>query len=78
MEDPGMMRIYADFNAIDGNKLPLIFKGSIRDIQRQNVDLREGMRIIVYDDGYEAEGIVEKVRGEWYAHIVEGTGRTTI
>lgn len=76
--DPRMIRIFADFNALDGDKLPLIFKGSVEDITRQNVDLREGLLIIVYDDGYEAEAMLEKVRGEWYAKVVAGTGRRTV
>jgi len=70
-----MIRIWADFNAQSGDLLPLDFKGSIRDIRRQNVELREGLHIVVYDDQYQAEATVVNVRGEWYARIIEGTGR---
>jgi hypothetical protein len=70
-----MIRIWADFNALDGDLIPLDFKGSFADIRQQKVELREGLHIMVYDDGYRAEGIVEKVKNRWYARIVPGTGQ---
>ena len=70
-----MIRIFGDFNALSEGRLPLSFKGSIEDIRRQNVELSEGLRVIVYDDQYQAEAVVERVRGEWYGRIVSGTGR---
>ncbi len=70
-----MIRIWADFNGIDGDRLALDVKGSIADIRRQGVVFREGLRIIVYDDGYQAEAIVERVEGEWFARVIPGTGR---
>ena len=69
-----MIRIYADFN-YSQKLLPLRFKGSIEDIGRQNVELQEGLRIIVYDDQIEAEATIEKIKGEWYARIISGTLR---
>jgi len=60
---------------LGGGLIPLDYKGSIRDIRRQNVVLREGLHIIVYDDSYQSEAIVEKKQGEWYARIIPGTGR---
>jgi len=69
-----MIRIYADFN-YSGKLLPLRFLGSIADIQEQNVQLQEGLHIVVYDDQYEAEATVEKIQGEWWARVIPGTGR---
>ena len=72
-----MIRIWADFT-YQPKLLPLIFKGSVSDIRDQNVNLYEGLHIIVYDDSYEAEAVVEKIKGEWWARIIEGTGHSTL
>jgi hypothetical protein len=68
-----MIRIFADFN-YSTKLLPLRFKGSFEDIRKQNVELREGMHIILYDDMCQAEAIVEKIQGEWWARV---TGKIT-
>ena len=47
-----MIRIWADFTDLGGGHIPLHYKGSTRDIRRQKVELREGLRIVVYDDTY--------------------------
>jgi len=70
-----MIRIWADFTDLGGGLIPLDYKGSIRDIRRQNVVLREGLHIIVYDDTYQSEAIVEKIKEEWLARLIPGTGR---
>jgi hypothetical protein len=70
-----MIRIWADFTDLGGGLIPLHYKGSIRDIRRQRVELREGLHIVVYDDTYQSEAIVEKVKGEWLARLIPGTGR---
>ena len=67
MAPPTKIRIWADFTALQGEYLALDFKGSFRDIRRQKVELSEGLHIIVYDDTYQSEAIVEKVKGEWLA-----------
>ncbi|MBO0888999.1 hypothetical protein J2P12_07865 [Candidatus Bathyarchaeota archaeon] len=70
-----MIRIFADFNAREGDRLPLDFEGSFSDIRKQKVELQDGLRIIVYDDQVEAEAVVQNVKGEWYARIIDGTLR---
>jgi hypothetical protein len=65
-----MIRIFADFN-YSTKLLPLRFKGSFEDIRKQNVELREGMHIILYDDMCQAEAIIEKIQGEWWARVTE-------
>ncbi len=64
-----MIRIFSDFN-YSSRLLPLRFKGSFEDIRKQNVELREGMHIILYDDMCQAEALVEKVQGEWWARVI--------
>ena len=75
MAPPPMTRIWADFTDLGGGLIPLDYEGSIRDIRRQKIELREGLHIIVYDDTYQSEAIVEKVKGEWLARLIPGTGR---
>jgi hypothetical protein len=68
-----MIRIFVDFN-YSTKLLPLRFKGSFEDIRKQNVELLEGMHIILYDDMCQAEAIVENIQGEWWARV---TGEIT-
>jgi hypothetical protein len=70
-----MIRIFGDFNALSGGHIPLYSQGSLEDIRKQNVELREGLRVIVYDDQCQADAIVEKIGGEWYGRVVESTVR---
>jgi hypothetical protein len=58
-----MIRIWAEFTALQGEYLALDFEGSFRDIRRQKVEVREGLHIVLYDDTYQSEAIVEKVKG---------------
>ena len=49
--------IYADFNNADtSGRLRLNCDGTFRDLGEQNVELREGMSLLVYDDELEADG----------------------
>lgn len=64
------IRIWADFNALNGDLIPLESKGSLSDIQKQNVELHEGLRIIVFENAIQAAAIVEKYRGRWYGRLV--------
>lgn len=65
-----MIRIWADFNAVSEDLVPLDFVGSLRDIKRQGVELRRGLRIVVYDDEREADAEVESVLGVWCGRIL--------
>lgn len=71
-----MIRIFADFNALSQGRLPLSFRGSIRDIEEQGLRLQEGMRILVYDDQCQAQATVVRVGDAWYAEIAPGTEKT--
>ena len=73
-----MIRIWADFTDLGGGLIPLHYKGSTRDIRRQKVELREGLHIVVYHDTYQSEAIVERVKGEWRARLIPGTGRDAL
>ena len=73
-----MIRIWADFNALQGEYLALDFEGSFRDIRRQRVELSEGLHVIIYDDSYQSEAIVEKVKGVWLARLIPGTRRDAL
>ncbi len=64
-----MIRVWADFSALQGTRLPLGFRGSLVDLRLQNAKLSEGMHIIVYDDEFEAEATVEMMKGNWFARI---------
>ena len=70
-----MIRIFTDFNTESLGKVPIDFPASLKDIEKQGVDLIEGLRVLVYDDSFEMEAVVEKDQGKWHARLIEGTGR---
>jgi len=50
-------RIYADFqNLDDANRLKLTCRGTLQDLQRFGVQLRDGMRFTFYTDDADDEG----------------------
>ncbi len=64
-----MIHVWADFSALRREGLPLNSKGSLEDLRLQGVKLSEGMRVVVYDDEFEAEATVEMTKGAWFARI---------
>src|SRR2546422_8887350 len=84
-------RVYADFNDLPGptdndQRMWLSYWGSLCDLARQRVRLRDGMRITVYDssDGdedMEVDGIARHnvsaadIRFNWYVEIEPATFR---
>jgi hypothetical protein len=49
--------IYADFNNADpAGRLRLNCTGTVEDLSRQGIQLREGMQLTLYDEELEADG----------------------
>lgn len=66
------LRVYADFhNADPQGRLRLNCVGSIQDLSRQQVELREGLRLTIYSEDLEVEGQVQYSTEEnlWVAVI---------
>lgn len=65
--------IFADFNNADeGGRVRLNCNGTIEDIQRLEIELKEGMQMILYDDeALKTIGIVKYSEKEsiWVAEI---------
>ncbi len=62
-------RIYADFqNLDDSNRLKLTCAGTIRDLKRQAVELREGLLLALYTDDADDQGRPDELRAEGTAH----------
>jgi hypothetical protein len=65
-------RVFADFhNADEQGRLRLNCVGTIEDLSRQNIELKNGQQVILYSEELEVDGIVsysdrEKV---WVASI---------
>jgi len=63
---------YADFNNADPNgRLRLNCVGTVEDLSKQKVELADGLKLLLYDDELEADGIVEYSQEEngWVAVI---------
>jgi hypothetical protein len=62
-------RVYADFqNLDDANRLKLTCAGTLRDLQRQNVQLEEGLLLTLYTDDADDEGQPDELRVEGVVH----------
>ena len=67
-----LSKIYADFNNADRHgRLRLATRGSEEDIRAKNLELLNGMKIIVYDDelSAEAEVVFSEEENIWVAKI---------
>jgi hypothetical protein len=54
--------IYADFhNADSQGRLRLNSVGTIEDLARQQIELREGLRLTFYSDDLDVEGALDKL-----------------
>jgi len=71
-----IIRLYGDFNHRDEqDRVKLDTAGSERDLAEIRANLKPGARATIYDDSYEAEGILEFIEGTWRARILWETGR---
>jgi hypothetical protein len=76
IEIDGVVRIWGDFNNLIARDLVLLNTlGSLRDLERLGRKLRSGLRVVIYDGSYEAEGILELVGKHWRARILWETWR---
>lgn len=58
-------RVYADFQNLDAeNRLRLICAGTRRDLDRQRIELREGVALTLYTDDANNEGELNELRAE--------------
>jgi hypothetical protein len=63
-------RVYADFqNLDDENRLRLTCAGTRRDLERQEVELREGMVLTFYTDDANDEGRPDELLAEGVVHF---------
>ena len=67
--ESAMLHIFADFNDFPGWRVPLGYPGPMAEIRMQNAQLREGSRVLVYDSTFEAQAILDKFQGCWYAQV---------
>jgi hypothetical protein len=66
------VRIYADFhNADREGRLRLNCVGTIEDLSRYQVELRDGEKLVLYSEELEADGVVEysEIEKLWVAAI---------
>ncbi len=68
-----MVRIFGDFNGIDGNGLIRLTSNGSRTDLAQHIDLKEGDRVVVYDYDLRAEARLERIQGEWCARVDRDT-----
>ncbi|HEX8200699.1 MAG TPA: hypothetical protein VF590_09445 [Isosphaeraceae bacterium] len=62
-------RVYADFqNLDDANRLRLTSAGTIRDLERQEIRLQEGLALTFYTDDADDPGRPDELRAEGVVH----------
>ncbi len=65
-------KIYADFqNLDDANRLRLTCVGTIQDLERQGVELTDGLLLTLYTDDADDRGQPDEMRAEGVAHYDE-------
>jgi hypothetical protein len=64
-----MPKVYADFqNLDDNNRLRLICAGTLQDLQRESIQLREGLSLTFYTDDADDEGRPDELRVDGVVH----------
>jgi hypothetical protein len=62
--------IYADFQNLDDfNRLRLTAAGTVRDLERQGIQLHEGLLLTLYTDDEDDLGQPHELRAEGVAHF---------
>jgi hypothetical protein len=65
-------KVYADFHNLDGaNRLRLTCAGTVADLARQGIQLREGLVLTLYMDDADDEGRSNELLAEGVVHFVE-------
>jgi hypothetical protein len=65
-------RVYADFqNLDDDNRLRLTCAGTRRDLERQGIELREGMILTLYTDDANDQGDADELLADGVVHFNE-------
>ena len=65
-------RVYADFqNLDDSNRLRLTCAGTIADLARQSIELREGLALTFYTDDADDQGEADELRTDGVVHYDE-------
>lgn len=66
-------KIYADFqNLDDSNRLRLTCAGTKEDLDREGIELREGLVLTFYMDDADDRGEPDELRAEGVVHFDEG------
>ena len=71
-----MIKLVGDFNKRD--RVGTVYLGTTEThegLRSLGPNLREGLRVIVWDGGYEAEGILEADGNTWRARIFWNTAK---
>jgi hypothetical protein len=68
-------RVYADFQNLDDvNRLKLTCQGTLADLERQGIELREGLMLTFYTDDADDEGKPDELRAEGVVGYNEDEG----
>jgi hypothetical protein len=61
--------VYADFqNLDDENRLRLTCAGTLQDLERQGIELKEGLVLTLYADDADDQGHPDELRAEGVVH----------
>jgi len=73
MHSGTMLRIWGEFDEMDSKRRIILTHAD--DVKSENIELSEGMHVVIWDGDDEPEGILEFEDEMWRARIVPGTGR---
>lgn len=65
-------KVYADFHDLDdSNRLRLVCAGTLRDLEREGIQLREGLVLTLYTDDADDQGQPDELCVEGVVHYDE-------
>lgn len=63
-------KVYADFQNLDAShRLRLTSQGTLRDLERQGIELREGLGLTVYTDDEDDQGRPTELQADAVVHL---------
>jgi len=60
-------RTYGDLGNLDARGRAVLYHAD--EMKREGIQLKEGLRVLVWDGDYEAEGTLEYYKGHWRARV---------
>jgi hypothetical protein len=59
--EQNIVKLWADFNTNSKNGLLLICNGTLEEIKKQQIELKDGMRLLIWDEDFDDNNIQDNI-----------------